>query len=185
MLAKFANACNATNGEKCLRNQKTLITNNSSESDSGLHCCRILLLCAWITDRAFEDNPQIPQCLQHGTVLSFITSQTRTGAWSCVHFSLCDTSPLSCMPPLNPLLSQLYPSPPPSAHPHPCSIAHKHSVMPVVITVGHNFRGNLKTIYYPWSIKKVGQAFSGCSFESCCQVYKCITKIVITACIAF
>lgn len=40
------------------------------------------------------------------------------------------------------------------AHPHPRSTAHKLSVIPVVITAGHNFRDNLKTIYYPWSIKK-------------------------------
>lgn len=46
------------------------------------------------------------------------------------------------------------PPPRPPAHLHPCSTAHKHSVIPVVITVGHNFRDNLKTIYYPWSITK-------------------------------
>lgn len=67
----------------------------------------------WITDRAFKDDSQIPQCLQHRAVLSFITLQTRTGAWSCLYFSLCDTSSLSCLPPPNPLLSRLYPSPPP------------------------------------------------------------------------
>lgn len=100
--------------------------------------------------------------LQHRTVLSFITLQTRTGAWSCLYFSLCDTSSLSRMPPPNPQLSRIYPPypsthpPPPPPHLYPCSTAHKHSRMPVVITVGHNFRDNLKTIYYPWSIKKKG-----------------------------
>lgn len=52
-----------------------------------------------------------------------------------------------------PLPCRFYPSPPPPTHLHLCSFAHKHSMMPVVITVGHNFRDNLKTIYYPWSIK--------------------------------
>lgn len=34
------------------------------------------------------------------------------------------------------------------------SFEHNHSMMPVVITVGHNFRDNLRTINYPWSIKR-------------------------------
>lgn len=32
-------------------------------------------------------------------------------------------------------------------------IVHRHSMAPVVITVGHNFRDNLKTIYYLQSIR--------------------------------
>lgn len=92
-----------------LQYRRALTTNNYCGSDSRSPGCWITSPYPWIMDGAFEDNSQIPECLKRRTALSFITSQTRTGAWSCLHFSLCDTSSLSSMPPPNPLLSQLYP----------------------------------------------------------------------------
>lgn len=55
------------------------------------------------------------------------------------------------------------PSAPPPTSLHPpssptsASFAHKHSVMLLVITVGHNFRDNFKATYYPESIKRGGK----------------------------
>lgn len=73
--------------------------------DSRSQCCSILQLSVWITGRTSDDSSQMPRSLQRSTVFSFITLQTRTAAWSCLHFALGDTSSLSCVPPPNPLLS--------------------------------------------------------------------------------
>lgn len=120
-----------------------------------------LQISAWITARAFGEYSQIALCLQHCAAFSFITLQTRMAAWSYLDFPHWETSSLSHMTPPNPLQSRIYPSLPAPAHLYLCSFAHKHSMMPVVITAGHDFRDNSKTIYYAWSIRNQGQAFSG------------------------
>lgn len=78
--------------------------------------------------RTSHDSSQMPRSIQCSTVFSFITLQTRTVAWSCLHFALCDTSSLSRVPPPNPL-SSLAPIP---RHHH----CHRHRHLPPHLHLG-------------------------------------------------
>lgn len=71
---------------------------------------------------------------------------------SVIHFFVLRTTS-------KPITVSLLSSASPPTQLHLCSFAHKHSMMPLVITAGHDFRDNLETIYFLWPTRKRVQHF--------------------------
>lgn len=116
------------------------------------HCCGFWWWDYCCSTYFFYISYQIPPPPRHRPLIHHFTNQDRSmvmlirlSLW-CFSFVLNATSWPTTVTALSPSVTP--------THLHPCFTAHRHSVMPAVITVGHNFRDNLKTIYYPRSIKK-------------------------------